>query len=55
MPGNRESTVSLLIFVQIFIRDVVFLDLVRPDFALIRIGNVLYALNNFSFERVPFL
>ena len=27
----------------------------RPDFALVGIGNVLHTLDYFSFKRVPFL
>ena len=43
-----------MIFLQVFVRDVVFLDFVRPDSALIGIGNVFDALHNFCFVRVPF-
>jgi hypothetical protein len=49
------STTALLIFIQVFVRDVVFREFARPDSALIGIGSVLDALHYFGFERVPFL
>ena len=40
----------LALLIVIFARDVVFEDFVRPDFALIRIGNVFHSRHNFRLE-----
>jgi hypothetical protein len=55
IPKFQDSTASLLIFIQILLRDIVFLDFVCPDFALIGIGHVFHTLHYFRFEGVPLL
>src|SRR4029077_7052376 len=44
-----------LIFFEILVWNVIFGNFMRPYFAFIGIRNVLYALNDFGFERVSFL
>jgi len=55
LQANQKSSVVLPIFIQVFVRDVVFRDLVRPDSASVGIGSVFDALHDFGFERIPFL
>jgi hypothetical protein len=52
--ANRKNLVAFLVFIQVFAWNVVFRDLVCPDFALIGIGSVFHALDYFGFEGVPF-
>ena len=43
----------LLLFLQIFVGDVVLLDFTRPDFAFVGVRNILHAFHDFGFEGVP--
>jgi hypothetical protein len=55
IPKFQGSMALLLIFIQILVRDVVFLNFVCSDFALIGIGHVFHTLHYFRFEGVSLL
>ena len=45
----------MTVFPEVFIRNVVLRNFMRPDLTLVRIRNALDSLDNFGFKRLAFL